>query len=230
LVLGARLSEEAYSRLLRAVAAQAGVTLENLLLAEDMAERIETERRIARDMEIAKQVQARLFPRKLPSLDTLEYAGRCIPAREVGGDYYDFLNLGAGRMGIVLADIVGKGIPGALLMANLQADVRSQCAVASQDLPQFLKSVNQSFFESTDEGRYATLFFGDYQDSTRRLRYANCGHNPPFAGALKWNRRTSECHSNRSRLIVGIFPWRRADHGWRCPGHLYGRHHRGQQC
>jgi serine phosphatase RsbU (regulator of sigma subunit) len=180
LVLGARLSEEAYSRLLRAVAAQAGVTLENLLLAEDMAERIETERRIARDMEIAKQVQARLFPRKLPSLDTLEYAGRCIPAREVGGDYYDFLNLGAGRMGIVLADIVGKGIPGALLMANLQADVRSQCAVASQDLPQFLKSVNQSFFESTDEGRYATLFFGDYQDSTRRLRYANCGHNPPL--------------------------------------------------
>jgi len=123
-------------------------------------------------------VQARLFPQKLPPLDTLEYAGRCIQAREVGGDYYDFLNLGAGRMGIVLADIVGKGIPGALLMANLQADVRSQCAVASQDLPQFLKSVNQSFFESTDEGRYATLFFGDYQDSSRRLRYANCGHPP----------------------------------------------------
>ena len=123
-------------------------------------------------------MQARLFPQKLPPLDTLEYAGRCIQAREVGGDYYDFLNLGAGSMGIVLADIVGKGIPGALLMANLQADVRSQCAVASQDLPQFLKSVNQSFFENTDEGRYATLFFGDYQDSSRRLRYANCGHPP----------------------------------------------------
>jgi serine phosphatase RsbU (regulator of sigma subunit) len=103
-------------------------------------------------------------------------------------------------MGIVLADIVGKGIPGALLMANLQADVRSQCAVASQDLPQFLKSVNQSFFESTDVGRYATLFFGDYQDSSRRLRYANCGHTP-LAGALKWNRRTSDCHSKRSRII-----------------------------
>jgi serine phosphatase RsbU (regulator of sigma subunit) len=149
-------------------------------LAEDMAERIEAERRIARDMEIAKQVQARLFPQKLPSVETLEYAGRCIQARDVGGDYYDFLKLGAGRMGIVLADIVGKGIAGALLVANLQADVRSQCAIASQDLWQFLKSVNQSFFESTDEGRYATLFFGDYQDSTRHLRYANCGHNPPL--------------------------------------------------
>jgi serine phosphatase RsbU (regulator of sigma subunit) len=113
-------------------------------------------------------------------LETLEYAGRCVQARDVGGDYYDFLNLGAGRMGIVLADIVGKGIPGALLMANLQADVRSQCAVASQDLPQFLKSVNQAFYESTDEGGYATLFFGDYQDATRLLRFANCGHNPPF--------------------------------------------------
>jgi serine phosphatase RsbU (regulator of sigma subunit) len=205
LVLGARLSEESYSRedrrLLRAVAAQAGVTLENMLLAEDMAERIETERRIARDMEIAKQVQARLFPQKLPPLDTLEYAGRCIQAREVGGDYYDFLNLGAGRMGIVLADIVGKGIPGALLMANLQADVRSQCAVASQDLPQFLKSVNQSFFESTDEGRYATLFFADYQDSSRRLRYANCGHNPPL---LVRSNGTAE-RLTATAIVLGLF-------------------------
>jgi serine phosphatase RsbU (regulator of sigma subunit) len=184
LVLGQRLSEEPYSgedkHLLDSVAAQAGITLENIDLAQKMAERMEAERRIARDMEIAKQVQARLFPQKLPRLETLEYAGRCVQARDVGGDYYDFLTLGAGRMGIVLADIVGKGIPGALLMANLQADVRSQCAVASQDLPQFLKSVNQAFYESTDEGGYATLFFGDYQDSTRLLRFANCGHNPPF--------------------------------------------------
>jgi serine phosphatase RsbU (regulator of sigma subunit) len=98
----------------------------------------------------------------------------------VGGDYYDFLSLGPGRMGIVLADIVGKGIPGALLMANLQADVRSQSLIAAQNLVQFLKSVNQSFYDSTSEGTFATLFFGDYQDSTRHLRFANCGHNPPF--------------------------------------------------
>lgn len=184
LALGSRLSEEPYSRedkrLLASVASQAGLALESIRLGEEVAERIEVEQRAARDMEIAKQVQARLFPQKFPPLDTLEYAGRCIQARDVGGDYYDFLSLGAGRMGIVLADIVGKGIPGALLMANLQADVRSQCAIASQDLPQFLKSVNQAFYESTDEGGYATLFFGDYQDSTRRLGFANCGHNPPF--------------------------------------------------
>lgn len=184
LVLGPRLSEETYSRedkrLLASVASQTAGALRSISLAERIAEQLQIERRVARDMEIAKQVQARLFPQKLPSLHNLEYAGRCIQARQVGGDYYDFLSLGAGRIGIVLADIAGKGIPGALLMANLQADVRSQCAIASQDLPQFLKSVNQSFFESTDEGSYATLFFGDYHDSTRRLRFANCGHNPPF--------------------------------------------------
>jgi serine phosphatase RsbU (regulator of sigma subunit) len=205
LVLGPRLSEEPYSgedtRLLSAVAAQAGATLENMRLAEDMAERIEAERRIAHDMEIAKQVQARLFPQRLPPLETLEYAGRCIQARDVGGDYYDFLSLGAGRMGIVLADIVGKGIPGALLMANLQANVRSQCAIASQNLPQFLKSVNQSFYESTDEGSYATLFFGDYQDSTRRLRLANCGHNPPF---LVRSRGTIE-RLTATATVLGLF-------------------------
>ena len=184
LLLGQRLSEEPYSgedkRLLDSAASQAGITLENIDLAQKMAERMEAERRIARDMEIAKQVQARLFPQKLPHLETLEYAGRCIQARVVGGDYYDFLRLGEGRMGIVLADIVGKGIPGALLMANLQAAVRSQYAVASQDLVQFLKLVNQAFYESTDESSYATFFFGDYEDCTRRLRFANCGHNPPF--------------------------------------------------
>jgi len=184
LVLGPRLSEEPYSTedksLLDFVASQAGITLENIDLAEKMAERMEAERRAARDMEIAKQVQARLFPQKSPALQTLEYAGRCIQAREVGGDYYDFLSLGPGRMGIVLADIVGKGIPGALLMANLQADVRSQSLIAAQNLVRFLKSVNQSFYDSTSEGTFATLFFGDYQDSTRHLRFANCGHNPPF--------------------------------------------------
>jgi serine phosphatase RsbU (regulator of sigma subunit) len=83
-------------------------------------------------------------------------------------------------MGIVLADIAGKGISGALLMANLQANLRSQYAVALENLPQLLESVNQLFFESTDDHSYATLFFADYDDSSRRLRYVNCGHLPPL--------------------------------------------------
>jgi serine phosphatase RsbU (regulator of sigma subunit) len=181
--LGPRLSEEAYSgedkRLLASVASQAGIALESLQLAEQMAERIEAEQRAAREMEIAREVQARLFPQKLPPLATLDYVGRCVQARQVGGDYYDFLDLGPGRLGLLLADIAGKGISGALLMANLQANLRSQYAVALDDPSRLLRSVNQLFFENTAESSFATLFFADYDDASRRLRYANCGHNPP---------------------------------------------------
>jgi sigma-B regulation protein RsbU (phosphoserine phosphatase) len=184
LVLGARLSEEPYSsddkRLLASVASQAGVALESIRLGEKIAERIEAERRIAQEMEYAKQVQARLFPQKLPPMKTLEYAGGCIQARQVGGDYYDFLELRPGRLALVLADIAGKGISGALLMANLQANLRSQYAVALDDLPRLLKSVNQLFYENSSDSSYATLFFADYDDSSRRLRYVNCGHLPPL--------------------------------------------------
>jgi serine phosphatase RsbU (regulator of sigma subunit) len=145
-----------------------------------MAERMEAERRIQQEMEFARQVQARLFPQKLPRLNTLEYAGSCIQARQVGGDYYDFLEMRQGRVGLVLADIAGKGVSGALLMANLQANLRSQYAMALEDLQQLLTSVNRLFYENTDESSYATLFFADYDDVTRRLRYVNCGHLPPL--------------------------------------------------
>ncbi len=184
LVLGQRRSEEPYSRedkqLLDSVAAHAGIALENISLAEKMAERMEADRRTAQEMEIARQVQARLFPQKLPAMNTLEYTGACIQARKVGGDYYDFLELRPGRLALVLADIAGKGVSGALLMANLQANLRSQYAMAVDDLPRLLASVNRLFYENSGDASYATLFFGDYHDSSRKLRYANCGHLPPL--------------------------------------------------
>jgi serine phosphatase RsbU (regulator of sigma subunit)/predicted enzyme related to lactoylglutathione lyase len=140
------------------------------------AEKLESERRAAQELEIARQVQARLFPQSLPVLTTLEYAGLCIQARQVGGDYYDFLNLGQERLGLVVGDIAGKGIAAALLMANLQANLRSQCAIALEQPQRFLRSVNQLFFENTADSAYASLFFAEYDDRQRRLRYANCGH------------------------------------------------------
>lgn len=141
-----------------------------------IAEKVESERRAARELEIAKQVQARLFPQTLPHVASLDYAGICIQARQVGGDYYDFLNLGPDRLGLVIGDIAGKGIAAALLMANLQANLRSQCAIALDQPQRLLCSVNQLFYENTTDGAYATLFFGEYDDGARRLRYANCGH------------------------------------------------------
>jgi len=182
-VLGPRLSEEPYSgedkRMLDLVANQAGVALENIRLAESMAERLEAEHRAAQEMDIARQVQSKLLPQKAPPLRTLDYAGACIQARAVGGDYYDFLDLGEGRVGFVLADVAGKGISAALLMANLQAHLRSQSALVAKDLPRTLQSVNRLFYEATEPNKYATLFLGVYDDVTRCLRYANCGHNPP---------------------------------------------------
>ncbi len=166
------------------------------------AEKLEAERRIAQELDIAKQVQARLFPQTIPPLRTLDYAGRCLQARAVGGDYYDFLNFGRDRVGIVICDISGKGIAAALLMANFQANLRSQSAVAADEPERFLKSVNQLFYANSVESAYATLFFAEYNDSTRRLRYANCGH---YSGLLlRSSGKVERLHSTTT--VLGLFP------------------------
>ena len=172
-----------------------------------IAGKLESERRAVQELEIAKQVQARLFPQRLPHIETLEYAGTCIQARQVGGDYHDFLDLGRGRFGLVIADISGKGIAAALLMANLQANLRSQCAIALDEPARLLRSVNQLFYENTGESAYATLFFAEYDDRMRRLRYANCGH---LAALLLRHDRTIERLDSTS-TVVGLFK------EWDCP-------------
>jgi serine phosphatase RsbU (regulator of sigma subunit)/catechol 2,3-dioxygenase-like lactoylglutathione lyase family enzyme len=141
-------------------------------------EKLDAERRAAQELEIAKQVQARLFPQTIPPISTLDYAGVCLQARQVGGDYYDFLDLGQERFGLVIGDISGKGIAAALLMANLQANLRSQCAIAFNQPQVLLRAVNRMFHENTAEGAYATLFFAEYDDKVQSLRYVNCGHLP----------------------------------------------------
>lgn len=140
------------------------------------AAKLESERRAAQELEIAKQVQTRLFPQTCPPLNTLDYSGICIQARQVGGDYYDFLDLSRDRLGLVIGDISGKGIAAALLMANLQANLRSQCAVAFDQPQRFLQLVNRLFYDNSTDSSYATLFFAEYDDRERRLRYVNCGH------------------------------------------------------
>ena len=184
LVVGPRLSEEPYSgedvSLLASVGTQSGLALENIRLAERMAERMEVDRRVSRELEIAREVQSKLLPQDRPVLASLDYAGACLQARIVGGDYFDFVSLAPGQFGLVLADISGKGISAALLMASLQANLRAQYANAPHDLAQVLGTVNKIFFDSTASNHYATLFFGVYHEAARTLRYANCGHLPPI--------------------------------------------------
>ena len=218
LALGERRSEETYSnedrRLLASVASQAGMALENFRLVEDIAARLETERRTAREMEIARDVQSRLLPQSAPRLNTLECAGRCLQARRVGGDYYDFLELGRDQLGLVLADVSGKGVHAALLMANLQAHLCSLSGLTRStsermtppDLIKTLQQVNRVLWKSTTAEHYATLFCALYDDTTRLLTYANCGHNPPLLirsdGSVERLKSTA--------MVVGLF-----DH-WEC--------------
>lgn len=146
------------------------------LRRQEHAERLEAERRVAQELEIAKQVQARLFPQIRPELKTVEYAGVCLQARQVGGDYFDFLNLGPQRLGLIIGDVSGKGIAAALLMAHLQASLRSQSALALDQPEVLLRWVNRAFYDNTSDNAFASLLFADYDDATRRMRYANCGH------------------------------------------------------
>lgn len=147
--------------------------------ARETGERLRAERRVKSELEIARNVQQKLFPHLSRRLRTLDYAGRCLPAREVSGDYYDFLDSGDEGLGCVMADVSGKGVAAALLMANLQACFRSQAPEALLHPAETLRAVNKLFYDSTPPEHFATLFFGYYDDRTRHLRYANCGHLPP---------------------------------------------------
>src|SRR5438034_662288 len=128
------------------------------------ADKLEAERRAAHELVIARQVQARLFPQSMPAMGSLDYAGACIPAHAVGGDYYDFLSLGPDRLGLVIGDVMGKGMAAALLMANLQANLRSQVAFALDEPRRLLQSVNLLFCENSPEGAFASLFFAEQHD------------------------------------------------------------------
>jgi serine phosphatase RsbU (regulator of sigma subunit) len=170
------------------------------------AEKQEAERRAAQELEIARQVQARLFPQRPPELQSLEYAGACVQTRKVGGDYYDFLDLGQQRLGLVIGDIAGKGMAAALLMANLQANLRSQCATAVDQPERFLQTVNRLFYESTADNAYATFFYSEFDDRAGRLRYANCGHLP----ALVLRRAGEVERLEPTATVLGMFS------SWEC--------------
>jgi serine phosphatase RsbU (regulator of sigma subunit)/predicted enzyme related to lactoylglutathione lyase len=184
-----------------------GVNREIEAQRQAVAEKLEAERRLQQELEIAKMVQARLFPQTLPIFRSLDYAGSCIQARHVGGDYYDFLALGQDRLGLLIGDISGKGIAAALLMANLQANLRSQFALAREQPQLLLRSVNRLFYENTADSAYATFFFADYDEREQRLRYANCGHLPALL--LRHDGAVERLHSTGT--VLGLFK------DWDCP-------------
>jgi phosphoserine phosphatase RsbU/P len=148
-------------------------------LTTAIGEEIAQRERVNRELEIAREVQERLFPQHLPAVPGLEYCGRCRPAREVGGDYYDFLELPEGKLGIAVGDVSGKGIGAALMMAALEASLRGQATLAGDNLAPLIGRVNRLVYEASSANRYATFFYGQYDPKSLEITYVNAGHNPP---------------------------------------------------
>ncbi len=184
LSLGPKLSEEPYTptdvALLESVASQTGLALENSRLTEAVASEVAQRERLNRELEIAREVQQRLFPQSGPEIAGLDYAGKCRPASSVGGDYYDFVSMCDGRLGIAIGDISGKGVPAALLMASLQASLRGLAISNPPELSPLMVNLNRLIYDASPSNRYATFFYGVYDPKSREFMYVNGGHNPPM--------------------------------------------------
>lgn len=207
--LGEKKSEAPYTgsdlRLLKSVSTQTGLALANAQLTFAIAEEVGRREKMSREIEIAREVQERLFPQRLQPIAGIEYFGGCRTALGVGGDYYDFLALPEGKLGIALGDISGKGIPAALMMASLQASLRAEAARAAGDIAGLLVRVNQALFDASSEDRYATFFYGQYDPASEELTYVNAGHCAPmlFRGADSF--RTIE-RLNVGGPVIGLIP------------------------
>ena len=184
MALGPKRSEEPYTptdlRTLQRLAAQTGLTLEVTELVRALADESAKRERMNREIEIAREVQQRFFPQRLPETAGVSLAGMCRPASEVGGDYYDLIELGDGRLGFAIGDVSGKGISAALVMASLRASLRGLILDDPGDLGKMMQKVNRLVYEASSSSRYATFFFATYDPASRELRYVNAGHNPPM--------------------------------------------------
>lgn len=134
---------------------------------------------LERELRIAREIQERLLPHAMPQIPGFEISGTSLPSQQVGGDYFDFLDMESGHLGIAIADVSGKGIPAALLMANLQASLHGQAAETG-DISKVVSRMNNLLARFTDSHMFATFFYGLLDRGRRALTYVNAGHNPPF--------------------------------------------------
>jgi sigma-B regulation protein RsbU (phosphoserine phosphatase) len=187
--------------------------LQRLLAVEKEKERLQTE------IEIAREVQRQLYPKEAPPMCGLKLTVRCDPARMVSGDYYDYQAISSKELAFAIGDVAGKGISAALLMATLQASLRAQIGryqpgdgngAKSKKLPvsKLVSLLNQELYQLTSPEKYATFFFGLFDEETRTLRYTNAGHLPPL---LFRNGEVTPLDSNGT--IVGAFSWAEYDEG-----------------
>ena len=180
LLIGPALDREGYSAPERTLLRQCGEQLTLMIENARLTSRVVEQEKLRRDLALAAEVQRRLLPERPPDHETAALSAFSAPARSVGGDYYDFLDLGEHRVGIALADIAGKGVAAALIMAVVQASLRIVAADGETSLPDLAAKINDYLHRSTLSKSYATFFYAQLDESSRQLRYVNAGHNPPY--------------------------------------------------
>ncbi len=135
--------------------------------------------RISKELEVASEMQKLLFPSELPSNRKMDISAKYIPRHAIGGDYYDFIPLGDEEYIICIADVSGKGISAALLMANFQATLRTLFKYQRFELPFLMEELNKKVIKSTNGEKFITFFLAHFNAHTRKLKYVNAGHNHP---------------------------------------------------
>lgn len=176
------------------VAAQSAAAIVNARL---YAEALEGER-MARQLKIAADVQRRLIPRKLPDIDSLDFAGVYVPCYELGGDLYDFIELPDGALVIALGDVMGKGVPASLTMASLRSSLRAY-AEQTDKLDELLRLVNLMFCRDIIQGNFATLFCARIAPDHATMTYCSCGHEPPL-----FIRDRKKLDLNADGMVLGV--------------------------
>jgi sigma-B regulation protein RsbU (phosphoserine phosphatase) len=187
-------------------AAVLGVVLYRLQL-QLKASQMELARKEA-ELNIAREVQQALFPKQLPSNNGLEFSAVCIPSAGISGDYYDVLALPDGRLIFAIADISGKGVSAAILMANLQALLRA-LAPSAPEPSAVCRRLNEHLHQVTDAAKFATLFYAEWNPHERRLAYVNAGHNAPLLIG------SGQCQRlERGGMPLGMFAATEFETGW----------------
>jgi sigma-B regulation protein RsbU (phosphoserine phosphatase) len=181
IVLLGRLRDDRHYRarekqMLRATADLVALMLENMRLTGRVLE----QEKLRRDLALAAEVQKRLLPERAPDARAVSLAAVSVPARSVGGDYYDFVEIDDHRLAIALADVSGKGVPAALIMSVVHASLRVISADLTISPPALAARMNNFLHRCTRSNSYATFFYAQFDDRTRQLAYVNAGHNPPY--------------------------------------------------
>lgn len=161
--------------MVRAICNQAAAAIVNteLQIAYRQAEHVQ------RQLEVARDVQQRMIPAHPPTVPGLDLAGLYTPCFQLGGDFYDFIELGDGRLGLAIADVVGKGVAASLMMASVRSSLRAY-AFQHRDIRELIRQVNAALYRDTLPSEFVTLFYGELELASLTLRYCNAGHNPPI--------------------------------------------------